>query len=80
MCIMKGSEGVDKEIEELKKEYEGRELTARERYSYKRSMRRIRARYGLTDGLRCDRKEFKAYLQKRREEDAKSRPGRYFSK
>tara|TARA_R100000781_G_C3974569_1_gene91374 strand:- start:185 stop:424 length:240 start_codon:yes stop_codon:yes gene_type:complete len=79
---MSEMDAMERELEAFKKSFgkEEKELTSRERYSYKRSMRRIRARYGLTDGLRCDREKFKEYLQKRREEDAKQRPGRYFSR
>ena len=43
-------------------------------------MRRIREKHGLTDGLRTNRAGFKEYLKKRREQDAKDRPGRYFSR
>ena len=43
-------------------------------------MRRIREKHGLTDGLRVNRAGFKEYLKKRREQDAKDRPGRYFSR
>ena len=79
---MDGFEAMDKELEDFKKSYgkEERDLTPREKYSYKRSMRRIRERHGLTDGLRTDRAGFKEYLKKRREQDAKDRPGRYFSR
>lgn len=79
---MDGFEAMDKELEDFQKSYgkEERDLTPRERYSYKRSMRRIRERHGLTDGLRTDRAGFKEYLKKRREQDAKDRPGRYFSR
>tara|TARA_A100000172_G_scaffold53519_1_gene33940 strand:+ start:86 stop:325 length:240 start_codon:yes stop_codon:yes gene_type:complete len=75
-------DAMEKELEEFRINYgkEERDLTPRERYSYKRSMRRIRERHGLTDGLRCNREQFKDYLQKRREQDAKDRPGRYFSR
>tara|TARA_R100000426_G_C4721295_1_gene72194 strand:+ start:88 stop:327 length:240 start_codon:yes stop_codon:yes gene_type:complete len=79
---MDGFDAMEKELEDFKRNYgkEERDLTPRERYSYKRSMRRIRERHGLTDGLRANRQQFKDYLKKRREEDAKQRPGRYFSR
>ena len=79
---MKGYKTMETELAEFQINYgkEEKDLTPKERYSYKRSMRRIRAKYGITDGLRADREQFKEYLRKRREEDAKQRPGRYFSR
>ena len=79
---MDGFDAMEKELEDFKKNFgkEERDLTPREKYSYKRSMRRIREKHGLTDGLRVNRQQFRDYLKKRREEDAKQRPGRYFSR
>ena len=79
---MDGFDAMEKELEDFKKNFgkEERDLTPRHRYSYKRSMRRIREQHGLTDGLRANRQQFRDYLKKRREEDAKQRPGRYFSR
>ena len=79
---MDGFDAMDKELEDFKRNFgkEERDLTPRERYSYKRSMRRIREKHGLTDGLRVNRQQFRDYLKKRREQDAKDRPGRYFSR
>ena len=78
---MDGFDAMEKELEDFKRNFgkEERDLTPRERYSYKRSMRRIREKHGLTDGLRVNRQQFRDYLKKRREQDAKDRPGRYFS-
>ena len=48
---------METELAEFRINYgkEEKDLTPKERYSYKRSMRRIRAKYGITDGLRADR-------------------------
>ena len=62
---MDGFDAMDKELEDFKRNFgkEERDLTPRERYSYKRSMRRIREKHGLTDGLRTNRAGFKEYLK-----------------
>ena len=55
------------------------EFNARQRYEYKQMMRKDRwDKHGLTDGLRVDRKGMQEYLEKRRKEDAKNRPDRYY--
>ena len=57
------------------------EFNARQRYEYKQMKRKERwDRHGLTDGLRVDRKGMQEYLEKRREEDAERRPGRWLEK
>ena len=57
------------------------EFNARQRYEYKQMMRKDRwDKHGLTDGLRTDRAGMKEYLEKRRLEDAKNRPGRWLEK
>ena len=53
---------------------EGRiEFNASQRAEYGRSMRALRASYGMTDGLKLSQEEFHAYLERRREEDARAR-------
>jgi len=60
------------------RKYGYRTMNARQRYEYKKVMRRERwNKHGLTDGLRTDRAGMKEYLEKRRKEDAKNRPDRY---
>ncbi len=57
------------------------EFNARQRYEYKQTMRKDRwEKHGLTDGLRTDREGMKEYLEKRRLEDSKNRPGRWLEK
>ena len=57
------------------------EFNARQRYEYKQMMRKDRwDKHGLTDGLRTDREGMKEYLEKRRLEDSKNRPGRWLEK
>ena len=57
------------------------EFNARQRYEYKQMMRKDRwDKHGLTDGVRTDRAGMKEYLEKRREEDSKNRPGRWLEK
>ena len=57
------------------------EFNARQRYEYKQIMRKDRwEKHGLTDGLRTDREGMKEYLEKRRLEDSKNRPGRWLEK
>ncbi len=53
-----------------------RDFTKSEKRMYGDLMRDWRAKHGLVDGLRTDQSGFNAYLKKRREADAKSRPGR----
>jgi len=59
---------------QAREECQGRvEFDAVQRAEYGASMRALRASYGLTDGLRLDRRGFTEYLERRREADAKAR-------
>jgi hypothetical protein len=49
------------------------EFTPSQRAEYGRSMRALRASYGLTDGLKLGQTEFHAYLERRRAADARAR-------
>jgi hypothetical protein len=49
------------------------ELTPAEKQQYARAIQDQRAAYGLTDGLRTDRKGLLSYLERRRAEDARAR-------
>jgi len=48
-------------------------LTREEKRRYAIKMQAERARHGLTDGLRTDRKGLQEYLERRRAEDARAR-------
>ena len=51
------------------------EFTPDQKRFYGILCREERAAYGLTDGLRLDRGEFRSYLERRRAADAQARPG-----
>ena len=44
-----------------------------QRAEYGAAMRALRSSYGLTDGLRLDRGDFRSYLERRRAADAQAR-------
>ena len=48
-------------------------LTREEKRRYAIKMQAERAKHGLTDGLRTDRKGLQEYLERRRAEDARAR-------
>jgi len=48
-------------------------LTPEEKREYAEAMRKQRAAYGLTDGLRTDRQGLLSYLERRRVQDAQAR-------
>jgi len=48
-------------------------LTPEEKRQYALKARAERAKHGLTDGLRTDRKGLLSYLERRRAEDARAR-------
>ena len=51
------------------------EFTGNQKRAYGILCREERAAYGLTDGLRLDRGEFRSYLERRRAADAQARGG-----